>query len=86
VTDTDRILALLEDGAMSRGEIARCLGLPPKKTQRVLINMRDKGLIELIGEKRFAQWCLPGQAPNPVQELVAHHEQTAASRYLMGAL
>ena len=42
MTHTDRILTLLQDGPMSRGEIAKCLGLPPKKTQWVLVNMRDR--------------------------------------------
>ena len=86
MTHTDRILTLLQDGPMSRGEIAKCLGLPPKKTQYVLVNMRDKGLVELIGEGRFSRWCLPDQAPNQVADLVAQHEQTAVARYLSGAL
>lgn len=86
MTHTDRILALLQDGPMSRGEIARCLGLPPKKTQWVLMNMRNKGLIDLIGQGRFSRWCLPGQAPNQVWELVAQHEQNVVTRYLSGAL
>ena len=86
MTHTDRILTLLEDGPMSRGDVARCLGLPGKKTQYVLVNMRDKGLIQLIGEGRFSLWCLPGQAPNNVADLVAQHKQTAVARYLSGAL
>jgi len=86
MTHTDRILDLLQDGPMSRGEIAKCLGLPGKKTQWVLVNMRDKGLVELIGEGRFSRWCLVGQAPNNVADLVAQHEQSAVARYLSGAL
>ncbi len=86
MTHTDRILDLLQDGPMSRGEVAKCLGLPPKKTQYVLVNMRDKGLVELIGEGRFSRWCLAGQAPNNVADLVAQHEQSAVARYLSGAL
>ncbi|QVW08776.1 winged helix-turn-helix transcriptional regulator [Phage CBW1004C-Prop1] len=86
MTHTDRILTLLQDGPMSRGEISRCTGIPPKKTQYVLVNMRDKGLVELIGEGRFSRWCLPGQAPNNVADLVAQHEQSAVARYLSGAL
>ena len=86
MTHTDRILDLLQDGPMSRGEIAKCLGLPGKKTQWVLVNMRDKGLVELIGEGRFSRWCLPGQAPNNVADLVSQHEQNAVTRYLSGAL
>ena len=86
MTNTDRILTLLQDGPMSRGEIARCLGLPGKKTQWVLMNMRNKGLIDLIGQGRFSRWCLPGQAPSQVAELVAQHEQSAVTRYLSGAL
>ncbi|WP_272974820.1 winged helix-turn-helix domain-containing protein [Alcanivorax jadensis] len=86
MTHTDRILTLLQDGPMSRGEIAKCLGLPGKKTQWVLVNMRAKGLVELIGEGRFSRWCLAGQAPNNVADLVAQHEQSAVARYLSGAL
>jgi len=86
MTHTDRILDLLQDGPMSRGEIAKCLGLPGKKTQWVLVNMRDKGLVELIGEGRFSRWCLPGQAPSQVADLVAQHEQNVVTRYLSGAL
>ncbi|MEQ3620544.1 MAG: winged helix-turn-helix domain-containing protein [Marinobacter sp.] len=86
MTNTDRILTLLEDGPMSRGEIAKCLGLPGKKTQWVLVNMRDKGLVELIGEGRFSRWCLPGQAPNNVADLVAQHEQSVITQFLSGAL
>lgn len=86
MTHTDRILTLLQDGPMSRGEIARRLGLPGKKTQWELMNMRNKGLIDLIGQGRFSRWCLPGQAPNQVAELVAQHEQNAVTRYLSGAL
>ncbi|KZX61283.1 hypothetical protein A3724_14945 [Alcanivorax sp. HI0033] len=86
MTHTDRILTLLQDGPMSRGEISRCTGIPPKKAQYVLVNMRDKGLVELIGEGRFSRWCLPGQAPNNVADLVAQHEQSAVARYLSGAL
>lgn len=86
MTHTDRILALLQDGPMSRGEVAKCLGLPPKKAQYVLVNMRDKGLVELIGEGRFSRWCLPGQAPSQVADLVAQHEQNVVTRYLSGAL
>lgn len=86
MSHTDRILTLLQDGPMSRGEIAKCLGLPGKKAQWVLVNMRAKGLVELIGEGRFSRWCLAGQAPNQVAELVAQHEQNAVTRYLSGAL
>lgn len=86
MTNTDRILTLLQDGPMSRGEIARCLGLPGKKTQWVLMNMRNKGLADLIGQGRFSRWCLPGQAPSQVADLVAQHEQNAVTRYLSGAL
>jgi len=84
VTDTNRILALLEDGAMTRKEICLCTGLPPKKATAVLGNMHSKGLIQKLGDKRYAQWCLPGHEPSQVWDLVAQHEQTAASRYLMG--
>lgn len=84
MTDTDRILDLLEDGAMTRKEICQCTGLPPRRASTVLGNMHSKGLIQKLGDKRYAQWCLPGKVPNPVQDLVAHHEQTLASRYLMG--
>ena len=86
MTHTDRILTLLQDGPMSRGEIAKCLGLPPKKAQYVLVNMRDKGLVELIGEGRFSRWCLPGQAPNNVADLVAQHEKSVITQFLSGAL
>lgn len=48
--------------------------------------MKAKGLIRKLGDKRFARWCLPGQAPNNVADLVAQHEQTAVARYLSGAL
>jgi len=68
------------------GRDSQSLGLPGKKTQWVLVNMRDKGLVELIGEGRFSRWCLDGQAPNNVADLVAQHEQSAVARYLSGAL
>ncbi len=86
MTNKDRILTLLQDGPMSRGEIARRLGLPGKKTQWELMNMRNKGLIDLIGQGRFSRWCLPGQAPSQVADLVAQHEQNVVTRYLSGAL
>jgi predicted ArsR family transcriptional regulator len=56
MTHTDRILTLLQDGPMSRGEIAKCLGLPPKKAQYVLVNMRDKGLVAQHEQSAVARY------------------------------
>ena len=52
------VLALLADGPRGRGHLATQLGMDSREVRRMLIRLRDAGLVRVEGHGRGAHWTL----------------------------
>jgi hypothetical protein len=83
-TTSDRILALLEDGPMTRKDIIALLGLTESEAKSVLHHLHLQGRVQCLDKSHQRPfWALPGH--DCVKAYIAEIRKSPIGRYLTGA-